>query len=161
MEFSVGIDVGARSHHIAILDPDGELSESFEIAHQQSGFDQFFSRLSHHQRQCGKPARHVNKLAQVTMLIATDRHRHFCPESQTYYQKKRSEGKTHNQTLRALAQHLIRVIYQMLTHNRDYELKNLLAKPHVSCATIYAVSVYLPALVAPAQVLGSFGYRLP
>jgi len=77
----------------------------------------------------GKPARHVNKLTQVTMLIATDRHRHFCLESQTYYQKKRSEGKTHNQALRALARHLIRVIYRMLTHNRDYELKNPLAKP--------------------------------
>ena len=29
MEFSVGIDVGARSHHIAIVDPDSQLSESF------------------------------------------------------------------------------------------------------------------------------------
>ncbi len=50
----------------------------------------------------GKPARHVHKLAQAAMLTATDRHRHFCPESQAYYQKKRAEGKTHNQALRAL-----------------------------------------------------------
>jgi len=77
----------------------------------------------------GKPARHVNKLAQVAMLTATDRHRHCCPESQTYYQKKRSEGKTHNQAVRALARHLTRVIYRMLTENRDYQLKNLVAKP--------------------------------
>ena len=53
MEFSVGIDVGARRHHIAIVDPDGQLSESFEIAHQQSGFDQLFSRLSYYQKQFG------------------------------------------------------------------------------------------------------------
>ncbi len=48
MEFSVGIDVGARTHHVAILDPDGQLKESFEIAHQQTGFDHLFSRLDHH-----------------------------------------------------------------------------------------------------------------
>jgi transposase len=77
----------------------------------------------------GKPARHVNKVAQVAMLTATDRHRHFCPESQTYYQKKRTEGKNHNQAVRALARHLTRVIYRMLTQNRNYELKILVAKP--------------------------------
>ncbi len=76
-----------------------------------------------------KPARHVNKLAQVAMLTATDRHRHFCPESQTYYQKKRTEGKTHNQALRALARHLTRVIYRMLTQDRNYKMKILVAKP--------------------------------
>ncbi len=77
----------------------------------------------------GKPARHVNKIAQVAMLTATDRHRHFCPQSQTYYQKKRTEGKTHNQAVRALARHLTRVIYRMLTQNRNYEMKILVAKP--------------------------------
>jgi transposase len=77
----------------------------------------------------GKPARHVNKLAQVAMLTATDRHRHFCPESHAYYQKKRTEGKTHNQALRALARHLTRVIYRMLTQDRDYKMKILVAKP--------------------------------
>lgn len=50
MEFSVGIDVGAHTHHVAILDPDGQLQESFEIAHQQTGFDHLFSRLDHHRK---------------------------------------------------------------------------------------------------------------
>lgn len=77
----------------------------------------------------GKPARHVNKIAQAAMLTATDRHRHFCPQSQTYYQKKRTEGKNHNQAVRALARHLTRVIYRMLTQNRNYEMKILIAKP--------------------------------
>jgi transposase len=77
----------------------------------------------------GKPARHVNKLAQAALLTATDRHRHFCQQSARYYEKKRSEGKTHIQATRALARHLTRVIYKMLTHNRDYKIKILVAKP--------------------------------
>jgi hypothetical protein len=32
-----------------------------------------------------------------------DRHRKYVPESQRYYEKKRSEGKKHNQAIRALA----------------------------------------------------------
>lgn len=53
MEFSVGIDVGAHTHHVAILDPDGHLNEAFEIPHQQTGFDHFFSRLDHYRKRFG------------------------------------------------------------------------------------------------------------
>ncbi|MFY9270878.1 MAG: transposase [Candidatus Manganitrophaceae bacterium] len=53
MEFSVGIDIGAHAHHVAILDPDGHLNEAFEIPHQQTGFDHLFSRLDHHRKRLG------------------------------------------------------------------------------------------------------------
>ena len=44
------------------------------------------------------------------------------PESRAYYDKKRSEGKSHNKAVRALGRHLSRVIWSMLRHDRDYEL---------------------------------------
>ena len=42
------------------------------------------------------------------------------PQSQRYYEKKRAEGKSHNQAIRALGRHLCRVIFKMLTMNRPY-----------------------------------------
>ncbi len=56
MEFSVGIDVGAYTHHVAIVDPDGRLNEAFEIPHQQTGFDHLFSRLDFYQKRLGATA---------------------------------------------------------------------------------------------------------
>lgn len=56
MEFSVGIDVGAYTHHVAIVDPAGHLNEAFEIPHQETGFDHFFSRLAFYQKQLGVTA---------------------------------------------------------------------------------------------------------
>jgi len=52
-----------------------------------------------------------------------DRHRKYVPESQRYYEKKRSEGKKHNQAIRALGRHLSRIIYKMLKEERDYEIR--------------------------------------
>ncbi|MDN5939684.1 MAG: hypothetical protein L0H83_13620 [Salinisphaera sp.] len=43
------------------------------------------------------------------------------PESRGYYDRKRAQGKTHNQAVRALGRHLVRVIWQMLANERDYE----------------------------------------
>lgn len=37
--------------------------------------------------------------------------------------KKRSEGKKHNQSVRALGRHLIRVIWSMFKNKRNYELR--------------------------------------
>ncbi len=45
-----------------------------------------------------------------------------------YYLKKRAEGKSHNHTLRCLARQLIRVIYKMLTEDRDYMVRKELRK---------------------------------
>jgi hypothetical protein len=56
-------------------------------------------------------------------MIALDHHRKYVPESQRYYEKKRSEGKKHNQAIRALGRHLCRIIYRMLRDQRNYEIR--------------------------------------
>ena len=67
-----------------------------------------------------KPPRHVNKRAKAAMMTAVDRHRKGAPQSQRFYEKKRAEGKTHNQAIRALGRHLCRVIFKMLKNDRPY-----------------------------------------
>ena len=74
-------------------------------------------------RQGSKPPKQVNARAKATMMIAVDRHRKQVPESQHYYEKKRQEGKSHNQAIRALGRHLCRIIYKMLTNERPYEMR--------------------------------------
>jgi len=69
-----------------------------------------------------KPPRHVNTRAKAAMMIAVDRHRKLVPQSQRYYERKRAEGKKHNQAIRALGRHLCRVIFKMLTQNRPYSI---------------------------------------
>jgi len=54
------------------------------------------------------------------MMTGVDRHRKQVPESQRYYEKKRAEGKTHNQAIRALGRHLCRVLYRILTRGEAY-----------------------------------------
>jgi transposase len=70
-----------------------------------------------------KAPKHVNTRAKAAMMIALDRHRKYVPESQRYYEKKRAQGKKHNQAIRALGRHLSRIIYQMLTQDREYETR--------------------------------------
>jgi len=69
-----------------------------------------------------KPPRQVNVRAKAAMMIAVDRHRKKVPQSQKYYEKKRTQGKKHNQALRALGRHLCRIIFKMLKENRGYLL---------------------------------------
>jgi hypothetical protein len=54
------------------------------------------------------------------MMTAVARHINYVPESKIYYDKKVAEGKTHNQAVRALGRHFIRVIWSMITRQRDY-----------------------------------------
>jgi len=65
----------------------------------------------------------VNKHAKAAMMTGVDRHRKQVPESQRYYEKKRAEGKTHNQAIRALGRHLCRVLYRMLKHGEAYRIR--------------------------------------
>jgi transposase len=67
-----------------------------------------------------KNTRQVNTHAKAAMMVAVARHIDNVPESRAYYDKKRAEGKTHNQAVRALGRHLIRVIWTMLKNGRDY-----------------------------------------
>jgi len=71
-----------------------------------------------------KAPKHVNTRAKAAMMIALDRHRKYVPESQRYYEKKRSEGKRHNQAIRALGRHLCRIIYKMLKEQREHQLRS-------------------------------------
>ena len=74
-------------------------------------------------RQGSKPPKQVNGRAKAAMMTAVDRHRKSVPKSQQYYEKKRQEGKSHNQAIRALGRHLCRIIYKMLTDERPYEIR--------------------------------------
>ncbi|MEW8030209.1 MAG: transposase [Candidatus Thiodiazotropha sp.] len=70
-----------------------------------------------------KQPKHVNTRAKAAMMTVVDRHRKKVAQSQCYYDKKRKEGKTHNQAIRALGRHLCRIIYKMLMNNVGYVIK--------------------------------------
>jgi transposase len=71
-------------------------------------------------RSGSKPPRHVNRRAKAALMIAAARNATAVPESRAFYDKKRAQGKTHNQALRALGRVLVRLIWSLLKQNRDY-----------------------------------------
>ena len=79
-----------------------------------------------------KSPKHVNTRARMAMMTAVFHHMSCVPESRAYYDKKRSEGKSHNKAVRALGRHISRVIWSMLRDNRDYELPDQMKikRPH-------------------------------
>jgi transposase len=87
--------------------------------------------LSHQsgQRSRGRAPRQVNRRAKAALMIALARHIEQVPESKAYYDRKRAEGKQHNQALRALGRHLIRVLWAMVRHQRDYAIRTPAALP--------------------------------
>jgi transposase len=74
-------------------------------------------------RTASKSPRQVNVRARAAMMIVVARHIGCVAQSRAFYDKKRIQGKSHNQALRALGRHLIRVIWSMLQHNRDYQVR--------------------------------------
>ena len=70
-----------------------------------------------------KRPRQVNTRAKAAMMIAVARHMEQVPSSRAYYDKKRAQGKAHNQAVRALGRQLVRVIWSLLKHQRDYEVR--------------------------------------
>ena len=72
--------------------------------------------------QGSKRSKQVNQRAKTAMMNAVDKHRKWVEQSGDYYQKKRAEGKKHNQALRSLGRHMVRVIFKMLKEDRDYYL---------------------------------------
>ncbi len=74
------------------------------------------------QRKSKRP-RQVNRRAKAAMMVAVARHLERVPESRAYYEKKRAEGKQHNQAVRALGRHLVRVMWSIITQGRQYELR--------------------------------------
>lgn len=66
----------------------------------------------------------VNKRAKQAMMIGAAHNAINVAESKKYYEKKKSEGKKHNQVLRALGRHLVRGIWSLIKNNKLYEVKN-------------------------------------
>lgn len=67
--------------------------------------------------------RQVNTRCRAAMMTAVARHMGCVPQSRAYYERKRAQGKSHNQAIRSLGRHMVRVIWAMLRDGRDYELR--------------------------------------
>jgi len=87
--------------------------------------------LSHQSGQLSRARapRQVNGRAKAALMTALARHIEQVPQSKAYYDRKRAEGKRHNQALRALGRHLIRVLWAMVQHHHDYEVRTLAQLP--------------------------------
>jgi transposase len=70
----------------------------------------------------------ANKICKQTLINMAGCSIRFSPQCKAYYLKKRTEGKSHNHTLRCLARQLIKVIYRMLTEDREYIVRKELKK---------------------------------
>lgn len=70
-----------------------------------------------------KGSKHINYHAKSAMMTATAKHIHTSEQSKYYYDKKRKERKKHNQAVRSLGRHMVRVIWSMLHNKRDYEIR--------------------------------------
>ena len=70
----------------------------------------------------------ANKICKQTLITMAGGSIRLSLQCKAYYLKKRAEGKSHNHTLRCLARQLIKVIYKMLTEDRDYIIKKELKK---------------------------------
>ena len=70
----------------------------------------------------------ANKICKQTLINMAGCSIRFSPQCKTYYLKKRTEGKNHNHALRCLARQLIKVIYRMLTEDREYIIRKELSK---------------------------------
>jgi len=83
------------------------------------------SPLTHQSGQMSttRSPRQVNRRAKAAMMTAVAHHIRCVPQSKAYYDRKRAQGKTHNQAVRALGRHMVRVIWAMLRDGRDYEIR--------------------------------------
>lgn len=70
----------------------------------------------------------ANKICKQTLINMAGCSIRFSPQCKAYYLKKRTEGKAHNHALRCLARQLIKVIYKMLTEDREYIVRKELKK---------------------------------
>jgi len=70
----------------------------------------------------------ANKICKQTLITMAGCSIRLSFQCRAYYLKKRTEGKSHNHTLRCLARQMIKVIYKMLTEDRDYIVRKELRK---------------------------------
>ena len=86
--------------------------------------------------QGSKRPRQVNRHAKFAMMTAAARHLELVPQSERYYAKKRTEGKKHNQAVRCVGRQLVRIIWSMVKHGRDYQLASIEEAAHeTDCQT--------------------------
>ena len=79
--------------------------------------------ISSGKKVAARASKQVNTRAKAAMMVAVARHIAHVPTSKAYYDKKRAEGKKHNQAIRALGRQLIRVIWALVKNNRQYEIR--------------------------------------
>jgi len=72
-----------------------------------------------------KGGKQVNRRAKAAMMTAVARHYENTPQSKAYYDKKRAEGKKHNQAVRSLGRHMTRVIWSLVKNNKLYEIRKM------------------------------------
>lgn len=65
----------------------------------------------------------TNRQAKMAMITATMKHTQHVEESKRYLEKKIGEGKKYQQAIRSIARHLVRVIWNMIQQDRDYEIR--------------------------------------
>ncbi len=65
----------------------------------------------------------TNKSAKTAMITATMKHSQHVEESKIYIEKKISQGKNYQQAIRSLGRHMVRVIWNMIQQDRDYEIR--------------------------------------
>jgi transposase len=71
--------------------------------------------------------RQVNTRAKAAMMVAVARHIPHVASSKIYYDKKRAEGKKHNQAIRALGRQMVRAIWALVKSGRQYENRSKIA----------------------------------
>lgn len=67
-----------------------------------------------------KVPKQINRRARDAMMIAAVHHVALVPRSKAYFDRKRAEGKNHQQAVRATARILAEVLYAMLKKEVDY-----------------------------------------
>jgi transposase len=145
---ALGVEIKALDQKIALISAQSELAQTIgsipgfgktsraELAGEIGTMARFDSEAglaiyvgmaaldnSSGKRNSAKAPRHVNTRAKAAMMVAVARHIACVPTSRAYYDKKRAEGKAHNQAVRALGRHLVRVIWSMVKQGRQYEIK--------------------------------------
>ncbi len=72
-----------------------------------------------------KAGKQVNRRAKAAMMVAVARHYMNTHQSKAYYDKKRAEGKKHNQAVRSLGRHIVRVMWSLLKNNTLYKIREV------------------------------------
>jgi hypothetical protein len=98
-----------------------------------------------------KPLKHVNARAKAAMMVGVDRHRKQVSELQRYYERKRPQGKSHNQAICALRRHLCRTMYSTIRQDRPYELRNSDLQVERTALENYSV-MFTPCLLPVASM---------